>query len=263
MTTVTATRAGAAGGGKPGSALIGTGRRIVATYRLGARTLVAAPLIAAIAILPELVQHVVEIKLGMFASVDAFRALANDPTRWAFGYVKLAGFWLAILATARFWAVEGDAARAVRIGWPATGRLALGIALAVGQSLLLSAASGHGALLDGVLNTLSLLLQAALFVYLVGALLGDRHATLRWSFTAGWPRALFLTLLLVLTFAPCQLLHMANHKIAIGSPVPVVWGMMLFDGLFVGLFAALVGSAMVVAYRFGPSWRGWDRPLEG
>lgn len=248
---------------RTGSALKGTGLRIVAAYRLGGRTMLAAPVIAAVAILPELAQHVVEIKLGMFASIDAFRALADDPARWAFGYAKLAGFWLAILATARFWAVEGDVARAIRPGWSAAGRLSAGIGLAVLQSLLMKAVAGHGVVIDTVASLLSLLLQCSLFVYLVGSLLGDERATLRWSFTAGWPRALFMTLLLALTFAPCQMLHMAGHRLAIGSPVPVVWGVMLLDGLFVGLFAALAGSAMVVGYRFGPSWRGWDGPLTG
>ena len=150
----------------------------------------------------------------------------------------------------------------LRLGWRAAGRLALSLALGAAQSLAFMPLAGHGRVADAVLGAISLLFQAGLFVYLAGALLGDRAATLRWSFTAGWPRAFFMTLLLALTFGPCQLLHMANHKLAIGSPAPAVWAVMAFDGLFVALFAALVGSALYVGYRFGPSWRGWDRPLD-
>lgn len=239
----------------------GTARRVRHVYRLGARTFVAAPLIVALAVLPELVQHVVEIKLGMFASRDAFRALANDPTRWTFGYVKLAGFWLAILTTARFWAVGGELAHVVRVPPRSIGRVALGVGLGIAETLASKALAGHGVALDMVLTLVSLAIQTALFVYIVGALLDDREAALRWAVTGGWPRGLFMTLLLVLTFAPCQLLHMANHRLALGRAGWVVWSLMLFDGLFVGLFAALVGSAMFVGYRYGPSWRGWDRAL--
>lgn len=263
MTIMTTTDTAPARPGRVRSALAGTARRILATYRLGGRAIVAAPLLVALAILPELAQHVVEIKLGMFTSKEAFRGLANDPLRWHFGYVKLAGFWLAIMGIARFWAVGGDWRELVRPGWPMTARIALGIGLAVAQSVTFTWAKAHGAApFAPALDLVSLLIQTALSVYLVGALLGDRDASLRWSFGAGIPRALFMTLLLVLAFGPCQLLHMANHRLAIGAPLPLVWLAMLWDGLFIGLFAALVGSAGFVGYRYGPGWRGWERPLE-
>lgn len=35
---------------------------------------------------------------------------------------------------------------------------------------------------------------------------------------------------------------------------------MAFDALVVGLMAALIGSALFVAYRSGASWRGWAKP---
>ncbi len=262
MTTTIATDPPTTRGPRLKSALFGTGRRIWKTYRLGGRAIVAAPLLVALSVVPELAQHVVEIKLGMFASTDAFRALANDPLRWAFGYAKIAGLWLAILGIARFWAVNGDWRRWARPGWAMLGRVGLGVALATGQSLAAAWVKAHGgAAIAPAIDLLSVLLQAGLSVYIVGALLGDRRASLRWSFTGGIPRAVFMTLLLALAFAPCQLLHMANHKLAIGAPVPLVWLAMLWDGLFVGLFAALLGSALYVGYRDGSGWRGWDRPL--
>ena len=244
------------------SALVGTFKRVLRIYGLGGRTIIAAPLILAIAIVPELIQHVVEIKLGMFASRDAFKGLANDPTRWAFGYVKLAGFFVAILMTARFWAVGGGLVRVLRVPPRSLARIAIGVALPILLSFAMKPLAGHNPALDAALTVVSLAIQTALLVYLVGALLEDREATLRWAFAGGWPRALFLTLLAALAFAPCQLLHMGDHRLALGQPAWAVWSLMLFDGLFVGLFAALVGSALFVGYRHGPSWRGWDRPLD-
>ena len=34
-------------------------------------------------------------------------------------------------------------------------------------------------------------------------------------------------------------------------------GVMAFEALVVGLMAALIGSALFVAFRSGASWRGW------
>ena len=71
------------------------------------------------------------------------------------------------------------------------------------------------------------------------------------------PAAVVISLLATLAFAPSQALHMANHKLALGQPLPIVWALMTFDALLVGLFAALVGSALFVGVRTGLTWRGW------
>ncbi|MFN3511007.1 MAG: hypothetical protein ACK4ZA_06600, partial [Tsuneonella troitsensis] len=39
-----------------------------------------APVIPLIAVLPEFAQHVAEVRLGMFDSIEQARAIANDPT---------------------------------------------------------------------------------------------------------------------------------------------------------------------------------------
>ena len=62
-----------------------------------------APAVLALVVIPEFAQHVVEIRIGMFESAEAARSLQNEPTRWAFGYIKIAGLVLTFLAAARFW----------------------------------------------------------------------------------------------------------------------------------------------------------------
>jgi hypothetical protein len=37
----------------------------------------------------------------------------------------------------------------------------------------------------------------------------------------------------------------------------MVWALMAFDALWVGLFAALVGTALFVGARAPLTWRGW------
>lgn len=37
------------------------------------------------------------------------------------------------------------------------------------------------------------------------------------------------------------------------------WGLMAFDSPVIGLMAALIGSALFVAYRSAARWRGWAK----
>lgn len=234
------------------------GLAIWTSYKLGGRTWIAAPALAAIVVVPEFVQHAVEIQLGMFTSVDAFRAHADDPLRWGFGYAKLAGFVLAILMTARFWAL-GSVRRALLVP-PRTLRhvaLALAGALALAWPFDWLGRQGLPLAANAPLQLIGYVLNAGAMLYVVGALLGDPELRLHRSFTTLLPAALLLTLLLILAFAPAQALHLANHKLAMGQGTPLVWALMTFDALWVGLFAALLGAALHVGYRTGLSWRGW------
>ena len=243
------------------SALMGTLRAAGATFRLAALTVWRAPAILAVAVLPELAQHAAEIHLGMYDSKQAFRAAAEDPLRWFFAYPKIAGFVLAILLTARFWSL-GSVRQAFLIAPRDLMKLVFAIALTVLAELpfkWLREASGSP-VLDAVLTMMSVAVQAGLLVYLVGALVGDRENSLRSAFTRRWPTALLLSLLAALAFIPGQALHTGNHLAAFGLDPALVWALMLFDSLWVGLMAAGLGSALSVAYRAGPTWHGWTVP---
>lgn len=243
---------------RTGIGVRGVGRAVLETYRLGGRMVVVAPAILAIAVLPELVQHVAEVHLGMFESIDRFRALANDPVRWGFGYVKVAGFVLAILATARFWSV-GSVRRTLLVP-PKTllkvvAGLAVGFAVAWPFSWL--GRQGLSPAISGIAQIVSAVLQGGFMVYIIGALLEDRTVTPRRAMTSLLPAAILLLVLAAVAFAPSQALHMANHKMAMGQALPIIGLLMLFDALWVGLLAALVGSAMFVGTRTGLTWHGW------
>lgn len=234
------------------------GRALLETYRRGGRMIRLAPAILAIAVVPEFVQHIAEIHLGMFNSLAAFHAHANDPLRWGFGYAKVAGFVIAILATARFWAV-GSVRRALLPGPMTLAKVAaaivIGFALAWPFDWL--GRQGFAAPVSVLLSVVSGIIQAGVMIYLIGALLEDAAITPRRAFTTLLPAALVLTLLVAAAFLPAQALHMANHKLALGQPAALVWALMVFDALWVGLFTALVGSALFVGCRTGLTWRGW------
>jgi hypothetical protein len=234
------------------------GRAAYETYRFGGRTVLKAPLLLLIAVLPEFLQHAAEIHLGMFDSIDRFRALSADPLRWSFGYLKIAGFVIAILAVARFWAV-GSIRRTLIIPPAALIRVMVGLLIGFGVAWPFTWLSTRGLApaINVPLQILSAVIQGGFLVYIVGALLEEASVTPRRAMTSLLPAAVVLTLLAALAFAPSQALHIANHKLALGQPTLVVWILMISDALWVGLFAALLGAALFVGVRTGLTWQGW------
>jgi hypothetical protein len=252
-------------GSRLGSAVAGTFWAVVATFRLGARTALVAPVLLAVSVLPEFAQHAAEVHLGMYESRAAFRAAGDDPLRWAFAYPKLAGFVLAILLIARFWAL-GSVRKAVMVGGGNLLRLAFAIGLTLAAEYSFDRLDDVSAspAIDIALAIVSALIQTGLLVYIVGALIDDRTNGLRRAFTEKWPTALLITLLAAIVFVPGQALHMGNHLAAFGQPAAIVWGLMLFDSLWIGMMTACLGTALHVGYAAGPTWRGWtDRPGRG
>ncbi|MBB4098984.1 hypothetical protein [Sphingomonas kyeonggiensis] len=223
-------------------------------YRRGGRALWIATPLAALVVVPEFLQHIVEIKIGMFASTEAFRAHALDPLRMGFGVAKVAGLVLAMLAIARFW-WTGSIGAALRMPPRALLRTAFAVALVFALELPFDllrrvVPAGPGM----ALAVAAFLIQAFAFVYLVAALLDDRTMTLRRT-PAQWRAALLMMVLLVLAYGPCFALHMATHKLALGLPELAVWAIMTFDALVVGLLAALAGTALALGYAAGTGQR--------
>jgi len=223
-------------------------------YRRGGQGLrVAVPLVALV-VVPEFAQHIVEIKIGMFASVEAFRAHAMDPLRMGFGVIKIAGLVLAMLAIARFW-WTGSVGAALRMPLRALLRTAFAVALVFALELPFDllrrvVPAGPGMALAAA----AFLVQAFAFVYLVAALLDDWAMTLR-RVPGQWRAALLMTVLLVFAYGPSFALHMATHKLALGQPEALVWAIMTFDALVVGLLASLAGAALALGYAAGTGQR--------
>lgn len=249
--------------GKLQSAVAGTWRCLWTSGSLGLKAFVAAPAIIALVVVPEFAQHVAEISLGMFNSREAAVAVAGHPLRWAFGYLKIAGLVAAMLLSARFWAT-GSVRAALRVPLPDLGRLAIALALLFGSGAALEwlgQASGI-APVKWLVTAVTWISQAMLMVMVAGALLGDREGW-RSNLAGRIPTALLMTLIMAVLFVPLQVLHGANHSWALGQPAALVWGLMLFDSLVVGLMASVVGAALFVAYRAGPTREGWTRDPRG
>lgn len=229
-------------------------QRLLSVPRDAFRLWWLAPVIPLIAVIPEFVQHVVEIQIGMFESQEAAKALSDDPTRWAFGYAKLAGYLIAILAAARFWAAreqglpwyspKGIAWKVFGIGLLLNALLTL--AIAVTEEPLKAAIGGTAFdLVSLVLNLVTL----PLLVLLVAGLIGDRTATIRSVYRTGWAAAVRIVLFSAVVLIPLMGLHSLNHTLAFGAHPALVWALMVFDSLVVGLLAAGWGTAIHHGFR--------------
>ena len=226
------------------------GQALVRLYPMGISLFWKAPLVLALVMLPEFVQHVVEIRLGMFGDAAQRMAAGASPTRMAFGYAKVAGLVLTFLAAARFWAAEERGVPWYRLSDMAWGRFAVGFLLfgllPVLPALFVSQIGKANADIAGIVVTIIFL--PAMFLLLAG-LFGDRDTSVRDMWRRSWPWAVLTALLLILAFAPAQWLHGMNHKWAFGADPVLVWALMIFDSLLVGLLAGLTGTALYLGYN--------------
>ena len=239
------------------------GKALARLYPLGLSLLGKAPLVPALVVVPELAQHIAEVRLGMFDSREAFIRLQADSTRMAFGYAKIAGLLLAMLASARYWGARERGARWWDLRTLAWGRFLAGafIFFGIGSApeLLKGRVPEAAHQLLGI--AWAIILLPALFMLLAG-LFGDRDTPVRGMWLRAWPWLLLTALLVVLGFAPAAWLHQMNHEWAFGAPPASLWALMLFDSLLVGLLAALTGTALYLGYAasIGPAPSAPSRP---
>tara|TARA_Y100000815_G_C13295793_1_gene482658 strand:+ start:153 stop:902 length:750 start_codon:yes stop_codon:yes gene_type:complete len=89
----------------------------------------ALPFAAAIPLVAEFVQHVVEMRVGMYAGVEAAQLAENDPDRILAGFFKTIALGLPAYFLIRWLHSEGDRGFAVRFEKPATALFGLVIGL--------------------------------------------------------------------------------------------------------------------------------------
>lgn len=221
----------------------------VAVLRDGPRLFLLAPLIPLIVMVPEFVQHVAEIRLGMFASLDAFKALSYDHIRMAFGVVKVAATFVGFLVAARFW--TNRAANRAPLSLAGLSWKKLGVALALNIALSLASLGLGRALPANLVTPVSVVVNVAtlpFLVFVVAVLLEDPQASLGHAYRSGWGKALRIAFFFGIPFFALQLLHRYDHMAALGQPAPVVWGLMAWDTLVVGLMIAIGGTALHHGY---------------
>ncbi|MEN9683755.1 MAG: hypothetical protein RLZZ427_1506 [Pseudomonadota bacterium] len=201
-----------------------------------------APWVPLIALIPEFAQHIVEIKLGMFVSLEAFKALQNDSLRWSWGYGKLAGLAIAIMCG--LFALATLEKRAIL--WPRVG-LALVFNVAVTAPVpLIDRLPTESAKL--VANIALSVLTLPILVYTVGAVLGEDRMTFFEAIRTGWWAEIRMLFLIVPGFGLLQLVHMLDHFMVMGAAPWLVWTGMLWDSLVVGMLATWMAVGLYRGY---------------
>lgn len=222
---------------------------LIADYARAARSvLTLAPWLLLPALLTEGAQHVAEIQLGMFASHDTFVAMNNDPTRWAFGYAKIAGLVISFLLVARYVAT-GSVRRALLPSGRAMIVVVALVALTSALDMAFKSAPARSIAPDLLLQSVNILLQLPLTALLLAALFEDRWVDLK---AAGWGVVAAMIasgVLPALAFVPMQILHGLNHEWAMGQPILVVAALMAFDTALVGAMALALGAGAAVGWR--------------
>lgn len=221
------------------------------TYAEGGRGLIAAPLIAALVVVPEALQHVVELGMGIFDSPEAARALRNDPLRIAFGMPKVVAFVMAILAFARFHAL-GSVRAALLPGWRTVGAVVVAVALwnALGFAIQWVQHALGASPLASIVVAINWASQLLLLIPIIALLLDDSRRPV-WHHVRRWQALVALALLLPLAFAPSWYLHKALHVLALRTPFAADVALLAFDAVLIGVLASITGAALVRGFRTG------------
>ncbi|PTS78060.1 hypothetical protein DBR17_12890 [Sphingomonas sp. HMWF008] len=219
------------------------------TYGGSIAFLIACPLLSLIPVLFEIVQHIVEVKIGMYQSVAMAKAVEHDPWRMGFGMVKvialiLPGYWVVRFLA---WRDPRAAGRfdpvAVRLF---AGFAAFQIALAAVQLFALppspwvQLAAFIGGQVIGIL-VVAWGVAAALGNPAIGpgASIAIMARHIPWTFAFS-----------LVAMLPLMVPHYALAAVALVGPKPLLWPVLLVDSLLVGwLSAVLLAAGYVAATR--------------
>ncbi len=225
-------------------------------YRWSAGLLLAAPLLTALIVGLEGLQHLVEWRTGMYVSLAAAKAAEHDPARMAAGVAKIA--WLLLLHywVARF-IVSGGSARATFARDPVAARkfaiyFVFALALAVAQLWLPVWMQAAGAsrgqiaavMIGGMLGGLPL--GVALAPWSAGAAIGDSTAGPAMALRRAWGSVWWGIGLTLVVILPVMAAHYVLALTPIGRP-PVIAGTLLaVDAVLVGFLGVLVNAVPVL-----------------
>ncbi len=215
--------------------------------------LFACPLLAAIPMVVEFAQHIVELNAGMYVDAAGAQAAESDPLRMQFGFAKVVSILLPMYWVTRFLHGGRDAAAARRVDRRAVILFAFVLAFEIANTALnLFVFPGTAAWLIGTM-VVGILLSVLLMRWRVAAPLGRFISPLRSARQMlphlWWGSAFSLAVML-----PVMILHYALAILAVTvAPDWLDWILMGLDSLVVGWLAAiLVAGAYVVAIRPGP-----------
>jgi hypothetical protein len=217
------------------------------------------PLLILLPFAAELLQHAVEIRLGMYAQGGL--AAAQAVPRMLFGVAKVLALLLTILLLLRWWGMGHLTGRMLRPGALFFRGLALLIVIQLGGDVLVLLLSRAlvGALGPGAAPALRIAATVAplllwlffillLYPWFVGMVVEDNTMTARRSVAATRRHLWWAFGLLVVAVLPAMLAHYALSYGAAGRPPALVWTIMTIDAAVVAILTVLIASAQFTIY---------------
>ena len=219
-----------------------------ATYRDSVRFLRAFPLLALVPAALELLQHVVEVRLGMYASLAAFKSAGHDTLRLAFGFLKelamvILGYWIV-----RFVA-SGSVAYAKKADRPAMRLFGWFVAfVAIDTAIELFALPSTG-VLAVVAFVGSQTIGCLIAAWSIAAPLGNGDVGLRASIVIMVRQLPWTYVFTLVTILPLMVPHYLFAVLAILAPKISLWPTLLVDALLVSWITAVAAIADFYAAR--------------
>jgi hypothetical protein len=219
--------------------------------------MLACPILFAVPVAVEGIQHGIEYMLGMYQGMEAAQAVETHPARMLWGYFKAS-----ILALSAYWVIRylglGAAAagrldpKAVRLFAPVLlWHLVWGALLLWGGGLLtLAGIEGRTALWIGLTVYLgNFVLETALSAWKTGAALGNERLTFTRSLKLVGPHLLWGVAFMLAAILPVMIAHYALGIGAIFAGSSLVIPMLVLDSVLVGYLGALIVTASFMVAR--------------
>lgn len=221
-----------------------------ACYRESAAYIWACPLLFLIPVGVELLQHGIEMHIGMYDSLQMAKQVEHHPLRMVFGFAKVIALILATYCVTRFIAFGRNARVAAQFDPIAVKQFsvfaAVQIALAAIQLFAVpqSPAWLLGAMIGGQV------LGAIIAAWGVAAPLGNIAIGPAESAKIMARHVPFTVIFVIIVMLPLMIPHYALGAAAIFAPMWAKWPILIIDSLLVGyLAAALVASVYFAASR--------------
>lgn len=205
-------------------------------------------------VLWEFAQHVIEVRIGMFESREAARALGGDGSRMLFGWVKMMSVYVGGFFVIRhLFARRGDTNLAPVATAFARYLPYMVYMLAIFAALFYARSYAPEASVDtirAVLGLSQIFVEPLLMAWIVAAATDGRIRNPLVS--AKQTGLLYLYALPLFFFArlPVSLAHQQLNSAALGREGTVLWSMLALDAIVVGLIVAIIPaiSVRVAAY---------------
>lgn len=227
---------------------------LVGAYADGVRSMIALPLLFALLVGFEFVQHVAEVRIGFFNSAAAAHSFSNDSSRMTLGWLKMISVYVGGFFVIRYLVRcrAGKPVAAIRVAAQryipyVVYSLCLSALIFYGPSL---APQGNGSSIRAMVALIQIGLEPLLILWIVSAATDGRTGGPVKSAKASWPWYIWGLMLFFVGRLPVNALHQLLNHAAIGSRGAVLWMLLGADAICVGLIISVVPALYVRIARF-------------